>query len=91
MNGDTARLEPANRGSPTDLEQRWREALRCFNAAAKAAADVGEHQLQRLAEDAAARAIGWIEDYATQVRRQLALQLSGLDGKDSEAPRQEEG
>jgi len=58
--------EPAVAGSPDDLEQclgHAREAFRVFNATAKAACDLGEHKLQREAEDAAARIVGAIQQY----------------------------
>lgn len=85
MNGDTAGLESTD-SSGSDDTQRWRRALTRFNEAAVSACEIGEWQLQRLAEDAAARAL-------SEVRRledQQALQLRRMDGEDSQAARQKE-
>jgi len=76
--GHTTGLVSADRSGTSDTPSRWKRAQPLFRAAAEAAAEVGEWQLQRLAQDAAERCqaneeIEW---------RQEKLQLGGLDGKD---------
>jgi len=81
MNGDSTGLVATDASSPRDPVQRWRDALATFNATAKAACDVGEHKLQREAEDAAARCIGEIEREEGEARERLRRSES-LHGQD---------
>lgn len=79
MNGHTAGLESDDPSGKIHHQLRvWRNACSAFNLAALAACTVGEHQLQRLAEDAAARAISEVE----KLDRKLALHIRSLDGQD---------
>lgn len=74
MYGDpgTAGLEPADTSGADDPLRCLRDALALFNRTAKEACDLGEHKLQREAEDAAARLVGQIEalqaDFAARER-----------------------
>lgn len=61
MYGDSTGLESADASSTDDPERCLREALRIFQACAAEAALIGEHKLQREAEDAAARCKGQLE------------------------------
>lgn len=62
MNGYSAGLEPADRcRAINDHLRDARDALRVVNATAKTACDLGEHKLQREAEDCAARLVAVIE------------------------------
>jgi len=70
----TAGLEPANPGGEDDSRERGlRDALRLFQEAAAAACTLGEHKLQREAEDAAARLFAQIrqEIEAAETRERL--------------------
>jgi len=85
--GSTTGLVSTDASSEDDPLRRIRDALTLFNATAKAACDLSEHQLQRVAEDAAARCVGFIET----VERQRALEerqrgSEGVHGQDTQAP-----
>jgi len=54
-------LEPAESSGADDPLQCLRDALTLFQRTAKEACDLGEHKLQREAEDASARLVGQIE------------------------------
>lgn len=86
MNGDSTGLEPADSSGAGDPGRRWRDALTVFNQTAKTACDLGEHKLQREAEDAAARAVGVIEalnrEAALAARKGLS-RSEGVHGEDS--------
>lgn len=70
MNGSTAGLVATDASSEDDPLERIRHALTLFNQTAKTACDLSEHQLQRVAEDAAARCVGFID----KVERQRAIE-----------------
>lgn len=76
--GNTTGLVPTDAGSADDPLRRVRDALTLFNQTAKTACDLSEHQLQRVAEDAAARCVSFI----TNVEKQRALEerLRGGEG-----------
>lgn len=85
MNGNSTGLEPTDSGGSADSLVRWRRALTSFNETALRAAEVGEQQLQRLAQDATARAASEV----LKLEEQQALQQRRLDGQNQEAARQE--
>lgn len=85
MHGGTTGLEPTDSSSPVDPVWRRRHALGVFREAAQEAEWLGEHKLQREAEDAQARLVGEI---AGDERRQQTLQLGRVDGEDPQAARE---
>jgi hypothetical protein len=85
MYGDSTGLGPADTSGEGDPLVRWRHALTTFNEAAKAACDIGEHQLQRLSQDAAARCVSEVQ----RLERQEEIQQRRLDGENPQAAGEE--
>lgn len=86
MHGDSAGVESADTRGASDTVRQWRDALSAFNAAAKAAHDLGEHKLQREAEDAAARCISGIEILeAARAARERLGRSEKVHGQDPQA------
>jgi hypothetical protein len=84
MHGSSTGLVAADASHSVDSLQRVRDALTLFNATSKAACDLSEHHLQRVAEDAAARCIGLIEALEKEARERLR-RSEAVHGQDSEA------
>lgn len=90
MHGSSTGVVATDPRGPDYLESCLRdahEALRVFNAAAKAACDIGEHKLQREAEDAAGRLVAVIEALKQEARATRKRLAGGapLHGEDQEA------
>lgn len=84
MNGSSTGLESADASGTRDPVRILRDALTVFNAAAKAACDVGEYHLQRSAEDAAARCVGQI----TKLEKEIGERLRRGEGVHGEDPKE---
>jgi len=83
--GNTTGLGATDASSEDDPLKRIREALTLFNATAKAACDLSEHQLQRVAEDAAARCVSFIETVERQ--REIEERKRGSESVHGEDPK----
>lgn len=84
MYGESAGVEPADSSSEGNPLVGLYAALRSFQETAKHACDLGEHKLQREAEDASARCIAHIKTIHRAFEEGERCR-EGVHGKDPEA------